>query len=218
MILNLGCIVEGYGDVAAVPELVRRFQQVLDPGIGLEIRPPTRARRCELVKEGEIERQVDRLVRQLAAPRAILILIDADEDCPAELGPEILDRAKKARPDIPHAIGVVLAKYEYEAWFLAATESLRGERGLAEDLPKVENPEGVRGAKEFLKKHMRGSRKYSERLDQPAMTAIFDMQMAREHSSSFDKCWREIERLFTEVSTHQRGIPNSDSADSGSTQ
>ncbi len=194
MILNLGCIVEGYGDVAAVPELVRRFQQVLDPGIGLDIRPPTRAGRNQLIKDGEIERQVERLVRQLKPPRAILILIDADKDCPAELGPDILDRARQARPDVP--VGVVLAKWEYEAWFLAAIESLRGKRGLAEDLAKVEDPEGIRGAKEFLKKHMRGSRKYSERMDQPAMTAMFDMQMAREHSPSFDKCWREIDRLF----------------------
>ena len=31
------------------------------------------------------------------------------------------------------------------------------------------------------------------------MTAMFDMQLARKHSPSFDKCWREIERLFAEV-------------------
>ncbi|NQT40328.1 MAG: DUF4276 family protein [Planctomycetes bacterium] len=199
MILNLGCIVEGYGDMAAVPELVRRFQQVLDPGIGLEIRPPTRAARCELVKEGEVERQVERLVRQLTPPRAILILIDADDDCPAELGPELLARAQQARPDVP--VGVVLAKFEYEAWFLAAIESLKGKRGLAEDLPAVEDPEAIQGAKEFLRSHMGGSRTYSPRTDQPAMTALFDMRMARERSPSFDKCWREVERLFTEVQT-----------------
>ncbi len=202
MVLNLGCIVEGYGDVAAVPELVRRFQQLLDPGIGLEIRPPTRAGRYELVKEGEVERQVERLVRQLAPPRAILILIDADKDCPAELAPKILARAKKARSDV--SIAVVLAKREYEAWFLAAIESLGGKRGLAKNLPEVEDPEAIQGAKEFLKRHMGGSRTYSPRTDQPAMTALFDMQMARGRSPSFDKCWREIERLFAQVSTQQR--------------
>ncbi len=199
MTLNLGCIVEGYGDVTVVPVLVRRFQQVLDPGIGLEIRPPTRAGRCLLVKEGEIEREVERLARQLTPPRAILILIDADKDCPAKLGPDMLARARRARPDV--SIGLVLAKSEYEAWFLAAIESLSGKRGLAEDLPTVNDPEAIRGAKEFLRRHMVGSRKYSSRADQPALTADFDMDMARRRSPSFDKCWRALERLFAEVST-----------------
>ncbi len=205
MILNLGCIVEGHGDVAAVPELVRRFQQVLDPGVGLEIRPPTRAGRYQLVKEGEVERQVERLARQLSPPRAILILIDAEIDCPAELAPHILARAQRAQSNVP--FGVVLAKFEYEAWFLAAIESLRGKRGLATDTPQVDDPEAIRGAKEFLRSHMVGSRTYSERADQPAMTALFDMQTARERSPSFDKCWREVERLSNEVSADQGGAP-----------
>ncbi len=201
MILNLGCIVEGHAEVAAVPELVRRFQQTLDPGIGLEIRPPTRIGKGKLLTDGEIEHQVERLVRQLTPPRAILILIDADKDCPAELGPKLLARAKGARPDV--SISVVLAKCEYEAWFLAAIESLRGKRGLAEDLASVEDPEAIRGAKEFLKKHMGGSRTYAETMDQPALTALFDMELARRYSPSFDKCWREIERLFAAAAEEQ---------------
>ncbi|NQU20365.1 MAG: DUF4276 family protein [Candidatus Nealsonbacteria bacterium] len=194
MILNLGCIVEGHAEVAAVPELVRRFQQTLDPGIGLVIRPPTRIGKGKLITDGEIERQVERLARQLTPPRAILILIDADKDCPAELGPKLLARAKAARPDVSTA--VVLAKCEYEAWLLAAIESLKGKRGLAEDLAPVEDPEMIRGAKELLGRCMVGSRKYAETVDQPALTALFDMELARRHSPSFDKCWREIERLF----------------------
>lgn len=160
MVLNLGCIVEGHGEVAAVPVLVRRLQQVLDPGVGLRILSPTRVPRGKLVKSGElqseeIERQVRRLARQLAPPRAILILIDADEDCPKTLAPRIMGCAKKVWPDL--SIGVVLAKCEYEAWFLAAFESLRGKRGLAEDLPLVRDPEAIQGAKEFLRKYMAGS-------------------------------------------------------------
>jgi hypothetical protein len=36
---------------------------------------------------------------------------------------------------------------------------------------------------------------YSETGDQPALTAVFDMDLAR-NAESFDKCWREIVRLL----------------------
>jgi len=48
----------------------------------------------------------------------ILILLDADDDCPAELGPTIVDLARGIKPHCRMA--VVLPKREYEAWFLAS--------------------------------------------------------------------------------------------------
>jgi len=91
-------------------------------------------------------------------------------------------------------VSVVLAKCEFEAWFLAAAESLRGERGLGHDLVSPGDPEGIRGAKEWLRGRMTGAT-YSETLDQPALTARFDLDAAR-RADSFDKCFREIRRLL----------------------
>jgi hypothetical protein len=108
MILNLGCIVEGHGDVEAAPVLLRRLQQASHADLYLDIPRPSRAGRYKLVKPGELEAKVELLARQLKTPRAILILIDAEDDCPKELAPDLLARARKARSDIP--IGVVLAK------------------------------------------------------------------------------------------------------------
>ena len=194
MLLNLGCIVEGHGDVQAVPVLLRRLQQEYDPQLYLDILRPFRAGRYKLMKPGELEAKIESLARRLRMPRAILILIDAEDDCPKELAPELLARARKARSDIP--IGVVLAKREFEAWFLAAIESLSGRRGLRENLASVEHPESVGGAKECLTRNMSGSRSYSETLDQPALAAVFDIELARKRSDSFDKCCREVQRLF----------------------
>lgn len=42
---------------------------------------------------------------------------------------------------------------------------------------------------------MEGSRTYKETVDQRAMTAVFDLDEARAVSPSFDKLWREVERL-----------------------
>ena len=39
-------------------------------------------------------------------------------------------------------------------------------------------------------------RPYDETTDQPALTALFDMSMAR-RADSFDKCYREIVKLLT---------------------
>src|SRR3990172_6375612 len=198
MILNLGCIVEGHGDVQAVPVLLRRLQQAWDPALDLNIPRPERVGRYKLVKSGELEGRVESVARRLPTPRAILILIDAEDDCPKQLAPELLARAKEVRPDIPMA--VVLAKREFEAWFLAAIESLAGRRGLSSELPAVLDPEAVSGAKEFLTRNMQGSRAYAETLDQPALAAVFDLELARTRSDSCGKCRREVERLFREAS------------------
>lgn len=90
----------------------------------------------------------------------------------------------------------MLANKEYEAWFIAAAESLRGKRGLAADLTAAPNPENIRGAKEWLSDHMPRNRPYNPTLDQPALTSVFDMEAAR-RADSFDKCYREIVRLLT---------------------
>jgi hypothetical protein len=89
-----------------------------------------------------------------------------------------------------------LAKHEFEAWFLAAIESLRGRCGVVDYPEPVADPEGVRNAKGALTGRMSGGRKYSAVLDQSVLAALFDLQLARRRSDSFNKCWREVERHF----------------------
>jgi hypothetical protein len=132
----------------------------------------------------------------------VLVLVDSDDDCPAELGPGLLERARKARSDVP--IGMVLAKREFEAWFLASAESLRGKRGLAQDLTAPSDPETVRDAKGWLSDRMTTGRRYRETLDQPALSADFDFVQARA-ADSFDKCYREIAQLLTQLSKRAHG-------------
>jgi hypothetical protein len=121
-----------------------------------------------------------------------LLLIDAETDCPAELGPALLARAKAARADI--SIGVVLAKREFEAWFLGSLESLRAEYGLPPGEGLHREPEDIPGAKEHLRELL--GIPYSEVIDQPAMADRFDMDAARESCPSFDKCWRVVQILL----------------------
>jgi len=82
---------------------------------------------------------------------------------------------------------------EYEAWFLSAAASLRGKRGLPEDLASPPAAELIRDAKGWLSDRM--PRGYSPTTDQPALTAAFDLAEAR-HASSFDKLVRELAKLL----------------------
>ncbi len=83
--------------------------------------------------------------------------------------------------------------------YLAAAESLRGLRGLPADLAAPEQPESIRGAKEWLTDRMPPQDSYSETRDQAALTAKFDMETARRRSDSLDKCYREVRSLLERV-------------------
>jgi len=124
-----------------------------------------------------------------------MVLLDADDDCPAELGPELLKWLKKAHGDLSAA--VVLAKREFEGWFLSSLESLRGVRGIASDASSPPNPEEIRGAKERLSTYMVRRRNYLETTDQPALAAQFDLNLARQRCPSFEKFMRDFERLIS---------------------
>jgi len=142
-----------------------------------------------LIKEGELERAVALARLQTADNDGVLVLLDADDDCPKHVAPGLLARARKA--GVGRKVSVVLAKREYEAWFLAAAISIRGLRGLAEDLAPPADPEIVSDAKGWLSQRMSGGSGYSPTLDQPALTAAFDLAEAR-NAPSFDKLWREL--------------------------
>ena len=193
MTVKIGCIVEGHGEVEAVPVLIRRIVENLYPELSITIELPIRTSRNLVVKPGELERRVELAARRISGQGAIFIILDSDDDCPAQLGPELLHRASQAHSDLP--IAVVLAKHEFEAWFLASAESLRGRRGLRNDLNSPDNPEAIRGAKEWLRQQMQSGRTYRETRDQPALAALFDLEQAR-RADSFDKCYRDIVRLL----------------------
>lgn len=196
MPLKIGCIVEGQGDVESIPVLIRRIAAECYPEMAIHIPRPIRVNRTRVVLPDQLEQEVELAVHRIGENGAIFIILDSDDDCPAQLGPALLYRASQVRDNLP--IAVVLAKREFEAWFLASAESLRGKRGLKSDIEPPNDPETVRGAKEWLQHRMQKGKTYSPRRDQPALTAQFDLQQARQ-TDSFDKCYREIIRILEEL-------------------
>ena len=196
--LRVAPIVEGDGEVACVRILLERIWYELLGGEYIDVVKPTRAKRDLLVKTGELEKSVRMASGKLgnppnsSDPALVLILIDADEDCPVELGPKLRDRTRiECPPEIN--VACVLAKSEYETWFAAAAESLRQYIDLPPDFVASEDVETSRQAKGWVKRHFRGT-KYSETIDQPKMTKAMDLNLCRRRSPSFDKLCRNLQR------------------------
>ena len=191
--IKVGLVVEGHGDVKAAPILFRRIGYDIDPKVPLEIQQPIRRPRSSLLGTvGELERAVE-LAALKARPRGgVFVIFDSDDDCPAELAPRLLARAESAGMGLP--VYVILPQREFEGWFLAAADSIRGKRGLPADLAPPQHPEEIRGAKAWLRERMYGH-VYSETVDQPALTAIFDLNQAKA-AKSFDKCYRDLQSMI----------------------
>ena len=172
-------IVEGPGDVAAAPELLRRVlsERLHRYDIGV-IRPKMAKGKGGLIK------RLENLIGYAALTDgcvAILVLLDADDDCPRELGFELADRARATAVDIPTV--VVCAKREYESWFLASDEDFQGD---AED---------YHGAKQWLNRRVAAGLTYKETKDQVRFSATMDIDAAFEASRSFRRFCNAVDEL-----------------------
>lgn len=194
--MEIVSIVEGHGEVRALPELLRRFAAWRTPEAHVHIGPPIRIKRDRFLRDpDDFNKHMQLAGAKCGEHGWILVLLDADDDCPAQLGKETLQRAHNL---LPHRnISVVLAKREFEAWYIGAAASLEGRRGFAlKPGDGALSPEDKRDAKGWLNVRMRDG--YGETIDQPAFAALMDLQLA------FDRC-RSFRKLCSEWDKHCAG-------------
>jgi hypothetical protein len=170
-------IVEGHGEVQAVPILLRRLIADATPNAQLWLNPALRVKAGSFINDDDYFKKYLELAARKTKPwpnSCVLILLDCEDKCPAELGPHLLEKAKVCRSDV--TIIVILAHREYETWFLAAARSLRGVCGLPANLDPPDDPELYRDAKGWLSAKM--NLQYNETDHQPRLTAAFAFQEA----------------------------------------
>ena len=190
--LVLGLIVEGHGEAAAAPVLIRRI--ALDNGFYSNLRFKTwRVGKSQILQSGELERTIEALTRQIGRRQPVLLLLDADDDCPVDLANELRARCEARHADV--TVAVVAARREYEAWFLAAAKSIAGRGGLLPALDRPSEPESIGGAKEWLSSHMTTGQCYSPTRHQTVFSAAIDLTQART-ARSFRKLEKEVARLI----------------------
>jgi hypothetical protein len=187
-------IVEGHGEIKTVPLLVRRIAQDMN----LFVHAPQAMR----LSRGKMKNDLPRMlalaraeIKQADEQGGVLIVLDADDDCPAKLGIELKAKAQVAFADLPAVIAV--ANKEFEAWYLAAALSLRGQRGLPINLEPPTNPETIRNAKGWLAERM--AQGYTETLDQVALAAKIDFSQA-ENAPSFRRFRQRVAELLVQLS------------------
>lgn len=188
-------IVEGHGEVTALPLLLRRIAgecfQVWDPPLLSPGRYPSgRLVRLEAGTwlPGPDFQKAGGHARNEGAT-AILAVLDLDDDCPKLLHDAIAPKLAASTGITPSSL--VFAKCEYESWFLAAAESL-GENVL----PYPGDPEGVRGAKGALEEHLQLEFPYDEKTDQPRYSSCLNLARVHERSRSFRKLVKEFHALL----------------------
>jgi hypothetical protein len=187
-------IVEGHGEVQAVPILLRRLAADATPAAQLHLNPALRVKAGSFVNDDAYFKKYLELAARKAKPwpnSCVMILLDCEDDCPGELGPELLDKAKACRSDV--TIIVILAYREYETWFLAAARSLRGVCGLPSDLDPPDDPELFRDAKGWLSAKM--NLRYNESDHQPRLTAAFAFDEAKV-VDSFARALQKLQLFF----------------------
>lgn len=181
--LFLAPIVEGHGEVEAVPALLHRIAAAVGHQGALLVNAPIRVKSGSFIHDDGYFRKHVMLAAAKAANRqgAVIILLDCDDNrnCPATLGPGLLSRARRVRDDIP--ILIALAWREYETWLLTAVRSLAGRHGLPNDIQPPIDPERIRGAKEWLGDRM--PNRYDPITHQAVFTRLFDLDQARANAS-----------------------------------
>jgi hypothetical protein len=188
------CIVEGDGEVGALPMLVRRIANGMHPPLNIEIRQSIKLPRTKLLKKGELERAIA-IAKYEVGLCGIIILMDADKACPAELGPRLKEHALRVAGGVP--VTFTFAKWEYEAWFIASCASLAARGKLTPDVSPPGDLEGVRDAKGWISARMLSDRPYKETLDQEKFSSLFSIDEALQNSRSFRKFHKEVVEMLS---------------------
>ncbi len=195
-VIRFGCVVEGHSEVTSLPILLQRLVRAANPEMVVVVPEPVRVHRDKFIAQtDEMFKKVSLAAGKAGPGHPLLILLDSEGDCPATLGPRIIEQAREICPGRP--TGCVIAHQEFESWFLASPYCIREHFRLSAAPEPPDDPESKRGAKEWIKQQLPRGRTYSETIDQPGLTRLFNLQKARS-IPSFDKMYREVARLVAE--------------------
>lgn len=192
-------IVEGDGDIKAVPILLRRVLHESLQQYTWDVSSPKKA--CGLAR---LHKKLVAYLRYAASEKdaqAILILLNLDDGCPMVEAKKLADKVRELSSRLP--VAIVLASREYEAWFLASIDTIAHQEGQKYRFSPtfLQNPtppsdvEGIRGAKEWISRQMIRGYRYKETSQQPSMTTLIDFKLAAQRSRSFRRLLHAVELL-----------------------
>lgn len=186
---KIAIICEGDGECEAMPTLATRLLQRLNAPEFVTL-PPMRLGGLHKVaspaEDGTFWRNKVRYAGQRA--KAVLAVFDGDADnfrgepfCEVTAAKWLASEACSVGAGANFSLAVVIAMQEYETWLIGGVESLAGKplsKGVSTVLADTRcppHPEGIRGAKEWLRKNMPRGYPYKPMTHQKAMTSAVDL-------------------------------------------
>lgn len=179
---HLGLVVEGRGELHALPILLRK--RLHERGIYGDLlgKPvPCHGRGNALRPHGVEGKVAVAAVRP--GCRGVLVVFDGEGDPVCELGPDLLVRCETAARGKP--VAVCLAASKYEDWLVASAESLE-----LSDLTFDPGRDAAKAIREALHPE-----KYVKPSWQPTLTARMDMARAAERNESLARLLRKFDEL-----------------------
>lgn len=185
------CIVEGDGEAGipkrqegAIPLLLRRLVHGKFKRYTATFKPYNAHGRGNLTDHDKFVKILDRALREQNL-EAILVLLDAENDCPKNLALALANWVRQRNPHVPAAI--VIANRCYEAWLLAGH--------CWDSQPEVKTPGTAK--KEIVKKMGRAS--YRETIDQPGLTAQMTIWKTYRYCRSFRRLVNAVRQIVDAI-------------------
>ena len=199
-------IVEGDGDKLAVAGLVRRILQERLYRYDIStVKSKVAGGKPKLLNK------LENLLRysMLEGCDAILVLVDADKECPYKEAMRVATKVSALNLNVP--VAVVYAKAEYESWFISnlgagAGMRIRKSLGIAWDVVAPQVAEDITGAKGWLTRNMPRGRAYRETQDQARLTYYIDLNLTHSTSRSFRRLCHAVEELVEAIDVCSTGV------------
>lgn len=189
-------VVEGDGDAAALPELLGRILQekynrsdvVVAQGnkgvVKTKGRPNLENKLDKFLKHAQNKPECD----------AILVLLDADNDCPVTLARQLSQRCDEIGAKCP--VEIVCAQRSYESWFLASFDTIKGHGSIPDTATFTDNVEEIGNPKQWLENQMPKGRAYKETTHQASFSSRIDLDLALNNSRSFRRLCHALGQLL----------------------
>ena len=203
MIVFVVAIVEGHTERTSFERLLQRIWHELGRPERLQVLEGVRAPRSSLIHPNGVAlcEAIENVAIQLCphlrhnpgCQSLILIDIDAERDCPAQLGPRLVAAANAARADL--TIACVLAKRMFENWIVAGASTLGGVLNLPDPLPARTDVEAMNGST-WLDTQLRSvtpNSKYKKADHAIEFVKAMNLPEARSTSPSFARLCKKLE-------------------------
>ena len=192
-------VVGGDGDVAALPGLLARIL------LENNNRPDVLVAQGKsgVVKANGRPNLVNKLDKFLQHAQnkpdcdAILVLLDADNDCPVDLGQQLSQRSEQIGTKCP--VRIVCARRSYESWFLASLDTVKGKSVIPDTAALSGDAEAVPNPKQWITALLPQGQAYKETTHQAAISSFIDLDLAHKNSRSFRRLCHALEQLLDAI-------------------